>query len=121
MVNKNKDNRKYSSHRHIYRKKKNPKKKIQSTRHVEKRTEQDQGVESLSVSIEGSRIINIEKLQDYIDDLNKHSSECGGSIILSGERRDGLASILAGSCSACEKTIKLETSNKVKGPRGYCR
>ena len=61
----------------------------------------------------------MEKFQEYIEDLNKHSSECGGaSIISSGEHRDGVASILAGSCSACEKTIKLETSNKVKGPRG---
>ena len=88
---------------------------------MEKQTEQNQGVESLSVSIEGSRIINIEKLQEYIDDMNKHSSECGRSIIFTGERRDGLASILAGSCSACEKTIKFEISNKVKSPRGYCR
>ena len=77
MNKKNKDNRKYSSHRHIYRKKKNPKQKIRSTRHVEKQTEQDQGVESPSASIEESRIINMENLQEYMDDLNKHSSECG--------------------------------------------
>ena len=56
---KNKDYRKYSSHRRIYRKKKNPTQKIQSTRHVEKQTELDQGVESLSASTNTSHLVGI--------------------------------------------------------------
>ena len=121
MVNKkNKDNRKYSSHRHVYRRRKTPRRKSNQPG-MWKSRQSKIAVESLSASIEGSRIIKMEKLQEYIDYLNKHSSECGGSIILSGELRDGFASILAGSCSACEKTIKLETSNKVNSPRGDCR
>ena len=35
-----------------------------------------------------------------------------------GECRDGLASILSGHCSSCQHNITLETSKKVKGPRG---
>ena len=73
------------------------------------------------VAIEGSRIVNMEKLQEYTDSLTKHSSTCQGTIILSGESRDGLASILTGQCTACSHTIKLQTSKKVKGPRGYRR
>ena len=43
------------------------------------------------------------------------------NIVLDGETRQGLASILRGQCSVCEHTITLETSQKVKGPRQYCR
>ncbi len=34
--------------------------------------------------LEGSRIINLGKLQEYIDDLQRHSTECEGSMILCG-------------------------------------
>ena len=40
----------------------------------------------------GSRIINVDKLQKYADDITKYSTQCGGTIILSSESRDGLAS-----------------------------
>ena len=40
---------------------------------------------------------------------------------LIGEQRNGLASILGGSCSQCCDCILLETSRKVKGPSGYKR
>lgn len=32
-----------------------------------------------------------------------------------------MASILTGHCSTCDDTVALETSKKVKGPRGYQR
>ena len=35
--------------------------------------------------------------------------------------RDGLASILSTCCSTCGYVIQLETSDKVRGPRGYRR
>lgn len=73
------------------------------------------------VSIEGSRIINMEKLQQYTDNLTKHSTTCAGSITLSGETRDGLASILTARCNTCEHAIRFEIAKKVKGPRGYHR
>ena len=45
----------------------------------------------------------------------------GGSVVLTGEVRDGLASIMSSHCSTCNHTITLETAQKVKGPRGYRR
>ena len=71
--------------------------------------------------IGGSRIINLEQLQKYTNDLTIHSARCGGNISLTGETRHGLASILKGQCSSCGHTITFETSPKVKGPRQYCR
>ena len=47
-----------------------------------------------------------------------HSAKCDGSVSLSG---DGLASILSSCCSTCGHSITLQTSDKVKGPRGYRR
>ena len=72
------------------------------------------------VTIERSRIINLKKFQ-YTNSISEHLSYCQGSIISTGESRDGLASIFTGRCSFCKHTIKLETSQKLKGPRGYTR
>ena len=72
-------------------------------------------------TIEGCRIINIEKLNQYMKELALHASSCGGSFILNGETRYGLASILTAHCSACTHKITLESSPKVKGPRNYSR
>ena len=73
------------------------------------------------VTIEGSRIINIDKLKQYMKDLTIHAAQCGGAFTLAGETREGLASILAGKCSVCKHTISLKTSPKVKGPKRYRR
>ena len=35
-----------------------------------------------TVKIEGSIIINIQKLQQYINELTVHATQCGGSVIL---------------------------------------
>ena len=66
-------------------------------------------------------MINLERLQQFADDLTEHSTSCDGSMILNRENRAGLASILKGDCSNCEHTVSLTTSKKVKGPRGYNR
>lgn len=63
----------------------------------------------------------MQKLQQYINELTVHATKCGGSVILTGEERDGLASILSSNCSTCNHTITLETAEKVKGPHGYRR
>ena len=75
-----------------------------------------------TATIEGSRIINIHKLQQYIDHLTVHATKCeGGAVVLSGEVREGLASVLSTRCSTCGDTIILETAQEVEGPRGYHR
>ena len=50
-------------------------------------------------TIAGSRIINLERLQEYINTLTIHAAQCGGDIVLTGEKRDGLASIISTRCS----------------------
>ncbi len=72
-------------------------------------------------TIDGSRIMNLNKLKEYTDELTLHASRCKGSIILKGETRFGLASILTWQCSKCPHKIALETSPKVKGPSKYSR
>ena len=128
---KNKNNKWKSSHRHVYTKKKNPKSKIllpnvdreeQATEmDTEQQTESQEQQHEAQVGIQGCRIINIDKLQQFSDNLAKHSTWCDGSVILKGESRQGLASILTGECSTCSHTIRLQTSKKVKGPSGYNR
>ena len=72
-------------------------------------------------SLEGSRVVNLEKLQQFADDLTQHSTSCEGSITLNLENMAGLASTIKGDCSNCEHVITLDTSKKVKGPLGYNR
>lgn len=64
---KNKQNKRDSSHRHVFRKKKNPARKTTPTANKEQPTELTE--EEQTVSIEGSRIINMDKLQQYTDNL----------------------------------------------------
>ena len=69
----------------------------------------------------GSRIINIYKLQSFVDRLTSHVSQCAGMVKVFGEQRSGLASILNSSCTVCGESIRFETSQNVKGPNGYKR
>ncbi len=57
--------------------------------------------------LEGSRIINLDKLQEFIDQLTAHAAQYSSQIILSGEKKAGLASILSSQCSKCSFTIPL--------------
>ena len=102
-----------NNHRHAYIRKKARKRRAQKKKSFITYEQQP--------NIEGSRIINIHKLQEYIVDLHAHYVQCGGSVLLSGEVRDGLASVLSSHCSTCGHSIALQTSKKVKGPRGYRR
>ena len=101
----------YNDHRHVFKRRWHAKKyKKRARTNVEK-----------SGRVDGSRIINLEKLQEYINTLTVHAAQCAGDILLAGEKRDGLASIISTRCSQCDHSILLETSHKVKGPRGYRR
>lgn len=65
--------------------------------------------------------MNLDKFQEFTSQLTTHAAECGGEIIVSGEKRAGLASIISTRCSKCHLTIPLTTSQKVPGPKGYAR
>ena len=120
---KNKTNKKNSSHRHSYFKKRVPTKvrkactPITNTTNIATTSTDTQE----RVKLDGSRIVNLEKLQQYIDRLVQHSVHCDGSVILCGESQDGLASILTAKCGTCGMSFNLDTSKKVEGPRGYSR
>ncbi len=118
---KNKNNSSNSTHRHVFCKKILPGMKKTQKRSSECTSDKAVRQKEGKATFEGSRIINLDKLQQYTDSLSKHSSSCQGSIILTGESRDGLASILTGHCNICKHSIQLETSNKVKGPRSHSR
>ena len=108
--NKNKRNH-YNNHRHTFKRRWHAKKyQKRACMHAK-----------ASGKIDGSRIINIEKLQEYISSLTVHAAKCSGDLLLVGEKRDGLASILSTRCTQCDHSIVLQTSRKVRGPRGYCR
>ena len=131
MANKkNKNNKRKNSHKYVYLKKtlpnhkrRNHRTEVQLSDEQQSDTEEQQTdvEEEETAGLEKSRVINLDKLQQYTDDLVAHSTYCDGSITLSGETRDGLASILSGRCTTCQHTITFETSKKVKGPKGYRR
>lgn len=108
---KNQTKKRKNSHRHVFV---NRKKRV-------KNKDNKLSINKETVRVQGSRIINIDKLQRYSEDLVAHSKRCDGTFMLAGEHRDGLASIFTGHCSNCQHTITLETSNKVRGPKGYRR
>ena len=103
---KNKRNSYSKHHRHAYRKKKMPWEKIKIRKNKQKQTV------SQTMSLEGNRIVNLDQLQQYTDELSKHAMQCQGSVTLSCEARYGLASILSGQCSTCNHTIKFQTPGK---------
>ena len=109
-----------NKHRYVYKKKKLPwMEKQPKNRHTNLRNREQNAVPDFSM--QSSRIIDLDKLQEYTDDLVNHSSQCEGSINLVSETRNGLASVFTGCCSLCQHTINLTTSKKVKGPQGINR
>ena len=76
------------------------------------------------VEIDGARIVNISQLEQYINELTCHAAKfekSEGNVVLVGERKDGLVSIICTECSGCGHVVKLETSTKVAGPSGCNR
>ncbi len=76
---------------------------------------------SPGIVMQGSRVINIENMKEYTEKVARHAASCDGSINLTSESRNGLASVFTGECSTCGHSVTLETSKKVKGPKGYNR
>ena len=111
MGNKRNKYFKYNSHRGRFAKRYHAEKYRQKPRQTNVRND----------VLQGSRIVNLENLQQYITTLTAHAAQCSSEIILEGERRDGLASIISSRCSECSHKVLFETSRKVKGPNGYQR
>ena len=84
---------------------------------------QSQKAVPTSCELQGCRIVNLDKLQEFIHHLTAHAAACGPGceIILQGETRAGLASILSSRCSKCQFIIPFATSDKVTGPKGVFR
>lgn len=114
---KNQRNHRHSN-RHVFVHRKPPQKYQKTTQAT---TLHAQGDNAHNCTIEGSRIINIAKLQQYINELTAHTTQCGGGIVLTGETKEGLASLLSSRCTKCGHEVVLGTSSKVKGPKGYQR
>lgn len=62
--------------------------------------------------------INLQKLLEYLSSLSTHAAKCSGNVVLGRVEHDGLSSIISIRCSVCAHSL-LETSKKVKDPRGY--
>lgn len=117
MGNSKNKTRNNNNHRHVYARRK-PLQKYTG----EKNDEIIKDTSTLTpCTIDGSRIINMGKLSEYLGDIGRHAKSCTGTIVLIGEKRQGLASIIGSKCNQCDHTISFDTSKKVKGPRGINR
>ena len=90
MGNKNRHNH-MDSYQHVF---------VQKKKTPQKYTPRPRTHTFSKVFLNGSRIINLSKLQQYIDDLTRIGTQCNGTVTLSGELRDGLASFIKTKCNA---------------------
>ena len=77
---------------------------------------------------DGSRIINLQKLAEFINIMSEHLLSCDEAraavlenkpaVTIEGESKMGLASILGIKCSGCNKIMSLRSANKVKCAKG---
>ena len=70
---------------------------------------------SCYATFDGCCIFNLDSLQTFTGQISSNSSSCGDEIPLSGESRNGLASILTAQCKSCQVTIDFPTSQKSVG------
>ena len=98
MGNKKNKTRNYNNHRHVYA----PRKPAQK---YTKKIKANSTINAFTPC--GSRIINIERLGEYIGSITQHSASCGGTVILTVEKRDGLASVLKSICKKCAYSYHL--------------
>ena len=113
---KNRKNSRKNTTRHVYGKKKLP-----WEREHKKKKQGEKKVNEVQKVLSGCRIVRIENLQHYTNNLTAHASHCDGSISLSNEKKYGLASVISGSCSSCDETIVFKTSETVKLGQGHQR
>ena len=76
----------------------------------------------------GSCIINLDNLQQHLQAVIAHVTNCQPcinralsheqAIVIAGECRAGLASLLTTRCTGCNKEFSFSTSSKVRGSSG---
>ncbi len=110
-----------NNHRHVFKKGRSLLSRKRTQQGLKNQTSVPSEVTNEPVTIEGCRIMNLDTLKQYTDELSLQSSSCEGSIVLKGETRFGLASILTWQCSKCTRNITLESSPKVNGPNKYTK
>lgn len=68
-----------------------------------------------TIPIQGSHIVNMDRLASFIADVSTHSQSCSlGTVFLAGESyRGGLASILTAKCTGCRAQLAFPTSPRV--------
>ena len=101
-----------NGHRHVFQKIKLPhqKKKPRATKQNKQQTGgqvrvAEHNTQQGAKTIGGSRIINMVKLKQYTNDLTCHSARCGGNIVLDGETRHELVSILRAPDSTADGNV----------------
>ena len=76
------------------------------------------------VTLDGSRIVNLQMLQDHVQDVTNHVVACHPSvnkqstkhnIVMKEQSREGLSSVLTSHCTSCNTDFYLMTSRKVWG------
>lgn len=123
MGNKKNSRHYRNQHRHVFRPNPRYRSKFKHNKQPSPtKTLPTQNSETLNdSSIVGSRIINIDILQNHISNITIHAAKCGSEMKLYGEEIEGLASIFNCVCVKFGHSIKLYSSEKVQGPRGYKR
>ena len=67
-----------------------------------------------SCTLEGSRIVSLALLGDFISTITQHAIKCKSSMNLLGDsQRQGLASILVSQCPNCKQLFRCYTSKVV--------
>ena len=67
----------------------------------------------------GARVMDLKCLSEGITKTSEHGNKCRGKCYVGGEvNREGLASVLEISCTACEDKFTIESSSKIEGSEG---
>ena len=65
-----------------------------------------------SCTLNGNRIVSLDRLRQYIHLLTEHSASCGVPLSFLGESsRHGLASVFVSQCPKCHSIIRSDTSS----------
>lgn len=77
------------------------------------RQQQQENIVAPQCTIDGCRIVNIQALSEAIHVLTTHSTSCGGSCIIEGETRSGLASVFHATCTKCHAKFPFKSSDRI--------
>ena len=78
---------------------------------------------------DGSRIINLNKLQEHLQVISRHAATCQSCadntlsgneaiVLVGGKDHQGLCSILTSQCAGCHEEFQFVTSSRVQGLSG---